>query len=326
MKPPGTYRTLLLVSLAALAALPACDRRSEKERPLVVLIGRSAADPQWGVIKTAAEHVANGYPHIRLAVVDGDGQETLAELIAAAEDRDPAAVVLWLPDGQIDAAAVEALDMPGVIVLTAGQRLAEPVGSAHIELQVPEGLAELGRALPEVAKPGRSYVLVHAAASSPTAERRYALFRETAVDVLSVVMLDERQVAPDRAAQADAIEQLVQRFEHVALVVTLEPDVWLATDLRPALPVGTRFVTAGPLGALAGDIRDGRCAAVVSAMDGEVGQIMVELAAEYLLPEPGRPPDKRFVPTHVVTADNLDTFLDRYEAARTGAAAPAPAP
>lgn len=314
-------------------SLMGCER-SDGPRPddartlrgaLVVVIGPAEGHPQWPGIRGGAERFAAGNPSLRLlcAAPREERGETLATTVERVLSDRPAIVCLWISNPDVAAPSVARIASQQVILVTMNARATAGYPAAHVDIDFSSAAHLLGSQLGAVAAGRRSYVLVHEEGRDPLATACYQRFAAAAARQYDVTLLEARRGTADTCA---AVEELVGRFSHAGLVVTLNPDVWLTAragwdgELR-ARNREFRFATlsAAPLlwSRLGTPAAPGDAAALVGPLDGEIGYAAVELAARLLLGTE-RATMERVIPCELVTPETLADFAQRYAVAANG--------
>jgi ABC-type sugar transport system substrate-binding protein len=321
--------------------LGACDkpgdvaRRSGREdRRPVAMVG-NASDTRWAAVVGGARRYVEGVPITQLHVEDAEeGTPTaLSEAVTRAIAAEPFALCLFVPEhGPQQAEALRALcariTPSRVLIITMGAPIEGADVYAHIGPDWTGAADLLGDGAPDIAKPRKSYVLLHADGRSERSTDCYNRFsaaaRERHGD--NWHLLAERNLIDGAGDDADQIRQLITLFPHVGLVVTLDADVWVTAqdtwlaELRSVNP-HFRFATLSTAPVLwhyLGTVQaPGEAAALVGPLDGEMGYFAVEAAVRAKISEHDANPS-RVVPCEVVTPATLSDFAARYAKSANG--------
>jgi ABC-type sugar transport system substrate-binding protein len=257
---------------------------------LVAVIGPAEGHPQWPGIRGGAERFAAGNPSLRLLCTAPREEwgETLATAVERVLSDRPAIVCLWITDPEAAAPSVARIANQQVVLVTMNARATAGYPAAHVDLDW------------------------SSAAFAAAASRQYDL-----------TLLEARRGTGDPRA---AVEELLGRFSHAGLVITLNPDVWLTAragwdgELR-ARKRQIRFarLSAAPVlwARLGTPAAPGDAAALVGPLDGQIGYAAVELAARLLLGTQ-RATLERVISCELVTPETLADFAQRYAAAANG--------
>ncbi|MBP7747895.1 MAG: sugar ABC transporter substrate-binding protein [Phycisphaerae bacterium] len=292
---------------------------------LVAVIGPAEGHPQWPGIRGGAERFAAGNPSLRLLCTAPREEwgETLATAVERVLSDRPAIVCLWITDPEAAAPSVARIANQQVVLVTMNARATAGYPAAHVDLDWSSAAHLLGSQLGVVAAGRRSYVLVHEEGRDPLATACYRRFAAAASRQYDLTLLEARRGTGDPRA---AVEELLGRFSHAGLVITLNPDVWLTAragwdgELR-ARNREFRFATlsAAPVlwSRLGTPAAPGDAAALVGPLDGQIGYAAVELAARLLLGTQ-RATLERVISCELVTPETLADFAQRYAAAANG--------
>lgn len=295
---------------------------------LIAVIGPGEGHPQWPGMRGGAERFVAGNPSLRLLCTAPRDQQ--GESLGAAVERvlaeQPAVVCLWVNDPDAAAPSVARITSHQTLLVTMGTRGTGDYVSAHVGVDWPGAAQVLGRGLTEFAAGRRSYVLVHEDGRDAVATACYQRFAAAAERQYDVTLLEAVRTGGDARAAVTAVEELLGRFSHAGLVVTLNPDVWLTAragwdrELRTR-NADFRFATlsAAPVlwTRLGTSAAPGDAAALVGPLDGEIGYAAVELASRLLL-STERSATERVVSCELVTPTTLADFAQRYTAAANG--------
>ncbi|MBU0638926.1 MAG: substrate-binding domain-containing protein [Planctomycetes bacterium] len=280
-----------------------------------MLIGPQENDPRWAAIRGGAQRHAKAIPYLTFDYVAPVQSTTqaLQDVVSDVISRKPVAVCLYVADPVRARPAAERLFASGISLVTMGVDIPGLTPYGRVYVKYAEGAELLGKNLERIAAGGRSYVLVHANDRSDLATRCYERFMLTARRSAVLTLLEDRTVLEGQDGAAAAVRELLERFPRTGLVVTLTPTPWLETP-PTTLPAQRRFATLGAVPALWPRLRAREAAALVGPLDGDIGYTAIELA---LLSLTGEEPAGivRFVPCHLVTAENLEEFVWRYATA-----------
>jgi len=278
----------------------------------IVMIGPPIGDPHWPAIVGGARRFLSNYPGVRLEVWNlaaADPAE-FRKLVQSAKRRQPAAVILYVTNMPNFVAEARGLASAGPRIVTIGLRLDLDV-FGHVEVGLADAAGVLGQNLANIAPGRRTYVLLHANGGSPLASQMYLRFNSAALEQSGIVRLTERNVVDARASERELVAAMLAQFPSSALVVTLEPSLWLSRPPEELLGRQRRFATIGAPPTLWGELRSGRAAALVGALDGEIGAQAAELALEAVL-DIRREVRTASVRCELVTPETLDDFARRY--------------
>ncbi|MBW7905818.1 MAG: sugar ABC transporter substrate-binding protein [Phycisphaerae bacterium] len=318
-------RPLLFLVTALVLSTAACDRPADRTTGppprvySIAVVGPTATHPQWPAISRGALKAAERYGNARVL--------TSAPLTASAEALDvavrealaakPDAVCLYVLNPEAVEAAIPLLVESGALVVTMGAGIANSSFFGHVDSNIPGGAELLGERLDVIADGGRSYVLVHESGANTLATQCADRFNLGIREHYGLQRLDERNASQSTRAAHELIREMLDQFPNVAMVVTFNADAWLAVQPDVLLGPRTRFATMPATPELWPWVRSGRAAALVGPVDGEIGDLAVELAMNGLTSERGGG-GVRVVRSELVNARNLDDFARRYaEAAGT---------
>ncbi len=271
---------------------------------------------------------AASIPHLRLELREfpDDASQAVPSLDAALA-ANPAAMCVYLPDefsGRWYAGAgpdaVEAtrawMEGPAArrtVVIAAGTDLGLPA-VGHVGADFPQCAEALGRSLARLAAGRRSYSLLHQSGRSSTASRGRTRFLDVVQRAHELTLLEEREMPADPRAARRCATELLAKFSHTGLLVTLSPELWLAKPPDFTLGERYRFATIGAASALWPRLRSGEAAALIGPLDGEIGYSSARLAWETLTG--AKPAGTRVtIPSELVTLDTLADFEQRYRLA-----------
>lgn len=312
-----------------------CNRSSDalgrptlEEGTLIAVIGPSEGHPQWPGIRGGAQRFLSGVPTLR-GQFETPRESTDLSLRAAVRrvlEHRPRAVCLYVADPELAATSIDLIAAEKVLLVTMGQRCPDARIYGHVGVSLPEAAGCLGENLARIAAGRRSYLLLHERGLSAEATECHRRFVAGAQRHYGITALQQENAAEGDRSPADLVEELLGRFPHAGLVVTLSPDVWLAAragwDRRlRQLNRDFRFATlAAPprlwqqLGTPA---EPGDAAALVGPLDGEIGYAAVHMAVQALVGTEA-PLTYRTIECELVTAENLADFARRYAAAANG--------
>ena len=317
-----TRCALLLMAAAAVVSLAACR---DKGRPsgrlpadgtVIAFINPNAEDAQWPAVIGGAQAVMSRYPFLRLVPLAATPGEptTLDALVDQALGRGARGIALWIPEPGRSDIPVDRLRRAGVMIVAAGS-----VPDAHTDL--PAAIIDYGAAgatlagrLPEIAAGRQSYVLLHQRGRDSVATSAHDEFMGLARLQSVVHLLTDRNASTEPSPPHALVRDMLSEYRHAGLVISLGPDNWWGVEPRFELPDGCRFATLSAAPVLWARLRDGEAAALVGALDGDVGRAAVERLAALLMAEPV-PSAPRVIPCELVTGDTLTDFAERYAAA-----------
>ncbi len=336
-RPPASKWLAIMAHVLALAILTACERDpADLDRPvremrgtLIAVIGPGTDHPQWPGIRGGARRYFDVLPGVRgmcVAPRQNTG-DALFDTMRAVLDQQPAAVCVYVTNVALVRASIELAISRHVLVVTMGERVDDPRIYGHVDVSLPEAAELLAKHLQEVAADRRSYLLVHDAGRSPLDTSLYQRFITVARRVDDhVTLLDEVNAAAGFRVQSEVIEQLLRRFPHAGLVITLNPDVWLRSragwqrqlrDLNPTF----RFATLAAVPALWSHLgtpdRPGEAAALVGPLDGDIGYAAAEIALKGIMTV-GERAGSRAIRCELVLPKDLPDFARRYSEAADG--------
>jgi ABC-type sugar transport system substrate-binding protein len=315
-------RVALGLQLLCFAAVTGCERADEppptqKLPPAgskIIIIGPSAYDPTWPVIQGGVRRYLRSVSFVEaqfLAPVD-DQAETLKRLVSNAVAREPVAICLYVRNAESARATLGMIAQKSIVLVTMGRRLDDPRIFGQVLVNEPGGAALLAENLKRVAAGGRSYLLLHQRERDAAGARVYDRFMAAARDQHSMNLLEARAASGPPRAQRAQIAEMLDKFRHASLVITLDPAPWLSGD-PPGLTLGNqnRFCTLSTAPTLWPRLRSGEAAALAGPLHGEIGYKAVELAVEGLTQSRGSGV-QRLVDCELVTPDTLEHFIIRY--------------
>lgn len=333
-----TYLLFLFILTACEQSPPTSPRvELHKGSVLVSVVGPHRNHPrEAGVLGGATRYFSE------LPAVGGEctapADASDAALTASVRDileHQPAAVCLWVSDPEIATDAIDLIAAEQILLVTMGDPVDDDRVYGHVTVALPEGAEFLARNLRTIIPGHSSYLLTHENGKSEYDTRIYLRFITTARQahvetemrlLRSVPGPDEPWSPVDLPAHRERVGELLELFPNAALVVTLNPDVWLIRkagwerELRQ-LNQGFRYATLAAPPLLWPDLgtasAPGLAAALVGPLDGEIGHAAVELAVQGLYNTTGAP-RTRTVPCELVTASSLPDFARRYAAAANG--------
>ncbi|MFH1748165.1 MAG: substrate-binding domain-containing protein [Planctomycetota bacterium] len=279
---------------------------------LIAVIGPSQAYPNWPGIQGGAElYGRRPYLNCLTRAPETDQPEDLLEVVEEVIKRGVLAVCLCVDKPKIALPAAQRIAETGILLVTVGQPLEDVNTFGHVSVDFGSGAALLGEKLDSIAAGRLSYVLVHEKGRNRDASLRYNRFMSMAHSRSTLRLLEQRNAAESDRSQQELIEELRQRFTHVGLIVTLNPDPWLSLEPRNQLPTDNRFATLAAPPRLWPRLIAGEAAALVGPLDGEIGFSAVEMAVTGLMNIPDAPRLK-IIQCHLVTPDNLGDFVKQY--------------
>lgn len=201
----------------------------------------------------------------------------------------------------------------GVLLVTMGGALDATPVAAHVGVNRRQAAQLLGERLPELLAERRSYLLWHERDRDGDCAAVYDRFVVASRAQPNLALLDECDGASEPGTVKEQIEALTDRFRNAGLLVTLDPEPWLAPKPRCALPSGMRIATIGSAPPLWSLLKDGEAAALAGPLTGDVGYKALELAWARLSDFDA--PRQATIPSELVTPATLDDFIRRYAAA-----------
>lgn len=327
-------RATTSIALATSICAGGCERQSNPSGPppaddapaILILIGHQPRDPQWTGIVGGAERTASHYPNLTVRDLTPPlgslaGQRPLINQ-AVAKGADLIAVHTGGSDPE--PLPVAWLQGKGVRLITFGAVQPQTDGAApHVAVGLVDGVERLAESLPTLMGDSRSFVLLHAGGRSEVDDRCLSRFNREITRQERLRQLTQRSVVNHNKPPGALVREMLEQFRAAPMVVALDPAPWVGpAPLR--LPPEVRFVTISAAPALWPYVRQGQAAALVGPIDGEIGQQVVEIAAQMVL-DSDDVPRYRLVPVELVTAENLDDFERRYRRAADLPATVAPA-
>jgi len=319
------YQTFVLLLIAAtLCSITGCKadpiapgtKRLPPAGSLVVFIGPSEFLPEWPGVVGGARRLARELPYLRFEYQAPDTSEVAAydALIAAALARSPVALCLYVTDPDLVAPSLPRIRRAQILLVTGGYRVPEAPAFAHVSVDWPGAAETLAENLKKAVAPQRSYLLVHDQGRDETATSCFERFLAVARSEYGVKCLESRNSAErGRAPQAQILE-MVERYPHAGLVVTLDPEPWLSLRAPLRLRGKPRYATLSAVPVLWADLQNGAAAALVGPLDGDIGYAMVDFVRFGLVNEGGEGSEKR-IRCELVTPQSLADFAARYAAA-----------
>ncbi len=295
---------------------------------LVAVVGPCQDHPQWPGIRGGVERFVSGIPTLQAVCVapPESTAESLQAAVGEALERGPNAVCLYVADPTGIGSCIELIGSRQALLVTMGRPINDPRVSAHVDINLPGAAELLGANLGRVAAGRRSYLLVHERSRGRLATECYNRFSAAAQRQYELTLLQAVDAAGSGRSPAELVEELLGRFPHAGMIVTLMPDVWLTArpgwrhELRE-LNRDYRFATlsAAPVlwSRLGTPDNPGEAAALVGPLDGEIGFAAVEIAVRLLLYDE-QVPRRHTVSCELVTAASLNDFARRYAAAANG--------
>lgn len=335
---PLWVRVCISAAATALLALGGCGSSQNVPRAagpaagsIIAVIGLPPSEPAGDAIVGGARRFATTISHLRVQIIVRGSDDTalLNRLVDDVISRKPAAVCLGVPQDSAPhpttASAtsepfdpvvelIERIDATGCLVVTYGRRTRSARVFAHVEGDYAAGAEKLANALPTLLAGRQTYVLQHTAGRSERASQCYARFTAAAGRRYGFSMLEERNAWIGGGPPGMHMTDLLARFPHVALAISLEPDVWTRSQPPVTLPADARYATLSATPDLWPDVRGGRAAALIGPIDGDIGYRAVQLAWSGLTGG-ARGGEVELVRCELVTADNIDDFARRYRLA-----------
>jgi hypothetical protein len=327
-------RPLIPYALATLA-LTACDRSHSSRRaadaaatiPVIAVISPAEENPRWPGIRGGVQRCAAGVPSVRVFTMTArentsDSLHAATELALAVRAR---AVCFLVDEPSHFHSAINLALAHQVLVITLGAECSDSHITRHLEADWAGAAELLGGHLERIAAGGQSYLLLHHRGRAASDTRLHDRFLQGAQRQYGVQLLQSRAVS-GRESAADAAGDILGLFRHAALLVTLDPQIWLAPRagwwhaLREQ-NANFRFATlstAPTLWRQLGTPADpGDAAALVGPLDGDIGFAAASTAIQLLL-DPASVSAQRTFPCELVTADTLADFARRYSDAANG--------
>jgi ABC-type sugar transport system substrate-binding protein len=252
--------------------------------------------------------------------------ESIIATVKKALDQQPDVVCLFVGDAKLAQASIDLIASRQTLLVTIGERCDDPRVSGHVGVGLADAAEQLGDSLKLVAAGRQSYLLVHESGRNDVATNCYRRFITRAQWQPDLTLLQAENAAAGSRSPAQLVEEMLARFPHAGLVVTLNPDIWLTAragwnrELHQ-LNAEFRFATlsAAPVlwHRLGTPEAPGEAAALVGPLDGEIGYAAVEMACQ-LLVSPERRVTSRVIPCELVTPERLADFARRYAAVANG--------
>jgi hypothetical protein len=212
-----------------------------------------------------------------------------------------------------------------VVLVTFGVSTEDARVARHVDVDWPGGAELLGANLNRIAAGRKSYVLVHDRGRNATTTNIYQRFAAAAQQQYELTLLQEEETDATHSV-TQRIEELLSRFTHAGLLVTLNMDAWLDSragwnrELR-ARSADFRFVALSAAPALwvrlGTPAAPGEAAALAGPLDGDIGYAAVQAAARKLFSPTMSFPDP-VVRCELVLPEDLGDFAQRYSAAANG--------
>ncbi|TWT45194.1 hypothetical protein RAS1_16160 [Phycisphaerae bacterium RAS1] len=283
---------------------------------VLFVIGPSEFDPRWPALRGGVRRALREAPYLKgeFVNVQSPDHADLESLVQLGLDHQARALCIYSDDATADRAAIARAAGGGKTVILMGGALEAEGATGLVRVDLIGGAGLLSDKLGGVAGGRLSYALLHASGTSELGTRCFQSFGRNPLDRPSLRLLEERAISGDAAAWQDAVQQTVRRFPNVGLVVTLDPRPWLHEAPRLRLPAANCFVTLGAAPNLWPRLRSGEAAALVGALDGEVGYAAGRMAIAALIGAELESTE-RIIPCELVTAANLDDFARRYSEA-----------
>jgi hypothetical protein len=320
--PPSALSAVLplLASLAAAGALLAvagCSRDPAATGTPTALVGGDEHDPAWQAVVSAAKHAADRNGNLELSILSRPHGEPLssADLVQQAVADGAKIVGLWVTEPTLPINA-ERLAEQGIQLITLNATI-DNWNGPQLVVDYADAVDTLAQDLPKLAPDTTSYVLIHQAAANDRSAQLLDRFRQAAPQQVVSGQNPRfvRLADYDRSEWPGPVQELLaailDEYPHVGLIITLDPELWLA-DLPPfQLPDGKQFITLGSAMPLWERLRQGEAIALCGPIHGEIGRVFVAMASDAAAPRES-PPRRRFVDCEIITAANLEAFATRY--------------
>ena len=307
-----------LAAAGLLLAASGCREHSRQADRLICggtisFIGPSGGGTRWDVIKAHARQAVSVFETLRFeaALPPEAGPTGRATAFRQAVADGAVAVCVMTPDTRSDDALLKAAGELGVPLVTVGAGPYRTPAFGHVEIAWADGAADLGRRLTETLHDHRSYAVMHHADGPPVVAECYNRFMQFARRQRMLSLLADITVAREPGEARAEVGRLFAKFPNLAVVVTLDENIWTPAALEQ-LPPAARIVTLGASPELWPLLESGRANALCGPVDAEVGQAAMELAFAALT-ESSRSGALRVIPCEIVTRDNLDDFVRRYD-------------
>lgn len=323
------------LGIGALLALAACEDAGNEKLPaantrkvtLVAFIGPGDAHPRWAGLKGGVERLLSGIGTIQptyyaLAETTPDAAR---QVVSDALTDNPSVVCVFIPNAECAHAAFAALAESSLLTIAVDCDPGDVSVYGRVTVDWPDAAEELGKALPDLTGEGSTYLLVHNRFASTVDNGLYERFQRGAERAAHAVRaLREVPRSAEDAAQPDAqrklVTDIVGLFPNAALLVTLDPEVWLTRsagwfdDLlaqNPRLRIATLSTAPSLWPLLGAPARPGPFAALVGPLDGDVGYAAAKIALDTLVARRDVQ-TRRSVPCEIVTPATLADFAQRY--------------
>lgn len=333
-RPAAPSATLMVAYLLVGTAVTGCERdrdaaaKQALRGAFIAVVGPHVDHPQWPGIRGGARRYMDGVPSIRgdcLAPPEAT-PDSLAKTVRRVLERHPQAVCLYVADPVLVQTSIDLIKAEQTVLITMGRPTDAAWVYGHVGVGLTDAAEQLGANLKRVAGGRKSYLLLHEGGRGSLATNCYQRFIAAAQRQPDLVLLREISSAQDSRPQPELVEELLAQFTHSGLLVTLNPDVWLASRagwnrrLRQ-LNSEFRFATlaAPPVlwPRLGTPAAPGDAAALVGPLDGELGYAAVEMAMRAILVSADGV-RTRSIRCEVVTPENLIDFARRYSEAANG--------
>jgi ABC-type sugar transport system substrate-binding protein len=325
----GTCATYLIIG----QALTGCERATPDRRGkpgtlqgvLIAVVGPSEGHSRWPGIRGGAQRFIASVPAVQATCVAP--REENADALRTTVDRvlesHPNVICLFVADAQTARPSIARITASQCTLVIMGECISDVPVAGQVGVDLPGTAELLGESLTRVAAGRRSYLLLHDEGRSEVDTNCYHRFTAAAQKQYGLTLLQAANAAQGGYGPARLVEDLLGSFTHAGLLVTLDPDVWLAA--RPGwyrrlreLNGEFRFATLSAAPALWPHLgtphAPGEAAALVGPLDGEIGYAAVQLATQLLI-STERVSPKITIPCELVTPDNLADFAQRYSAA-----------
>ncbi|MBL8877512.1 MAG: hypothetical protein JNG88_00205 [Phycisphaerales bacterium] len=327
---PRLNPAIILLS-AVTVRIIGCDRAAS-EKPAtgpqpavsgrVVFIGPSQDAPESEAVVAGARSIAARASYLRFEFLSppATDRDMNSRMAGEAIRSGAAGVCVYLNNARDLQPLADELRGSGIVLVTMG---AQPSGVSpyqHINIDLAGGAELIAENLPKFATGRKTYSVIHARSRSAIDEACYERFVSHRPGESVMVQVAERDVFNPSVPPSRAISDILVAFRSTAIVVTLDPEVWLTSEPPFALDEQRKFITLGAVEPLWARLRNGEAAALIGPLDGEIGAAAMQGMLRGLARE-SAPTPVRTIPCHLVTRDTLDEFAKSYQVA-TGQLAP----
>jgi ABC-type sugar transport system substrate-binding protein len=299
-----------------------CERSEEgrvgrrlSENTRICVIGPYETHPDWQGIRGGARRYGARYSHIECLAVapTRDDPELLAALVGTVCDNNPQAVCLVVSDPDVARPIARKIQehTPPILLVIIGPQLDGVRAYGNVEVDWAPGAGLLGEKLAEVTTGGRSYSLVHNRGRDPVASQCFDRFTVAAHRLADVHELEVRDASAAGVSESELIRELLALYPNTGLMVTLDPEPWLAASPETLLGSNCRFGTLSTAPRLWPALRRGQAAALVGPLHGDIGYAAMDMAVRGLMEIPSAT-RRTAIPCELVTPGTLDDFAQRY--------------